>query len=1038
MKVRKLAVALALAGGLGSGVAQALGLGEIELQSYLNEPLDADINLRKSSGIDPDNVFVSIASPRDFERVGLDRSHFLTQLDFKVTTAPDGSLVINVTSRKALREPYLNFLVEVTWPQGRLMREYAVLVDPPMYAEESGLQEEVTAPSATTATSSSRPPAAGTRQRTDQARPATRSAAGQVGPTGSSDTLWSIAERVRPDNSLSIQQVMLALQDLNPDAFIGGNINRLKRGQVLRVPTTEPIRARTRAEANRLVSAQNRALQQDTQRPVDATEATSGQAPAQAATPAGDELKLVVDEGSAEDGAAAGDGELPGGVDAGEAVAREELEAARRENEELNSRLQDMQEQVKTLQRLVELKNNQLAEMQQMGGEDEPAGQATAGQPAATGEPETAGSAAGDTAEEDMAAEQAAAEESGADAAAPQPAPPVQEPRKAFPGNVVDMIVNNPVYQIALGAGLLLLLVLLALLARRNSHREKAFYEQLNSEDEGPGSEAIDLDVGEEAMPELEGDDPLAEADAYIAYGRHDQAAQALEAAISREPSRTDLRLKLLGIYADLKERESFDKQFNEIAALDDSAATAEAEALRTRLEEAEATPSIDELESQLRSGAFSSDSGVNDQTLVDQAGEEKPEDQPETADEFDGDFGSLGLDEAVTPDESGDQPEQWRQGTAGEGDAEKTKAGGESAEAEYGHDMIEYDLSGLEDDKDSAESATDESAREDAVPRGRSSDEEFEFEIEEDSLEGPDTELADSDLDFGLIESESGSEADYSGFEESLEQPRNDYGAGDEDDLSLDLSEDDQESGLDLEPEDEAAAPEPLPGEEPGETEAEDLPAEADTASQPEDNAAEPDLDDLDESFLDDLDAELDKVATEDEFPGEQEESLDDLELDVSDEDIALMQEFAEADVEEEPGSAADEVPGLEDAFTGEEEASPEDSASADEVLGEPPLVDEDQPEDALTSLDDTSADEAAYGKTGKSALDLDESELGEDDDFDFLSGTDEAATKLDLARAYMEMGDVDGARDILEEVTLEGNDEQKAEAQDLLKNLS
>jgi pilus assembly protein FimV len=351
---------------------------------------------------------------------------------------------------------------------------------------------------------------------------------------------------------------------------------------------------------------------------------------------------------------------------------------------------------------------------------------------------------------------------------------------------------------------------------------------------------------------------------------------------------------------------------------------------------------------------------------------------------------------------------------------------------------MIEYDLSGLEDDKDSAESATDESAREDAVPRGRSSDEEFEFEIEEDSLEGPDTELADSDLDFGLIESESGSEADYSGFEESLEQPRNDYGAGDEDDLSLDLSEDDQESGLDLEPEDEAAAPEPLPGEEPGETEAEDLPAEADTASQPEDNAAEPDLDDLDESFLDDLDAELDKVATEDEFPGEQEESLDDLELDVSDEDIALMQEFAEADVEEEPGSAADEVPGLEDAFTGEEEASPEDSASADEVLGEPPLVDEDQPEDALTSLDDTSADEAAYGKTGKSALDLDESELGEDDDFDFLSGTDEAATKLDLARAYMEMGDVDGARDILEEVTLEGNDEQKAEAQDLLKNLS
>ena len=73
---------------------------------------------------------------------------------------------------------------------------------------------------------------------------------------------------------------------------------------------------------------------------------------------------------------------------------------------------------------------------------------------------------------------------------------------------------------------------------------------------------------------------------------------------------------------------------------------------------------------------------------------------------------------------------------------------------------------------------------------------------------------------------------------------------------------------------------------------------------------------------------------------------------------------------------------------------------------------------------------------KTG--TADIDESELGDDDDFDFLAGTDEAATKLDLARAYIEMGDSDGARDILEEVALEGNEDQKVEAQDLLKNLS
>jgi pilus assembly protein FimV len=1063
-------------------------------------------------------VFVNIASPRDFERVGLDRSHFLTQLSFEVTTAPDGSLVVNVTSREALREPYLNFLVEVTWPQGRLMREYAVLVDPPMYAEDSGLQEEVTAPSATATASSPRTQASSTSQRTDRARSATRSAADQFGPTGPSDTLWSIAERVRPDNSLSIQQVMLALQDLNPDAFIGGNINRLKRGQVLRVPTTEQVRARTRAEANRLVNAQNRALQETT-RPVDATgTADSGQAAGQPAA-TGEELKLVVDDGSGAEGAAAGDGELPGGVDAGEALAMEELEATKRENEELNSRLQDMQDQVETLQRLLELKNTQLAEMQQMDGEGDATAQAPGEQPgvtgteqAATGEPEaaeaaeedaqaaapdgseSAGEAAdgeeamaesGETAVDgDMTEEQAAAEESmtaeepGEEAAevaapaqqptqpeqaeqsAPQPEPEVaQEPRKAFPGNVVDMIVNNPMYQIALGAGLLLLLALLLLVARKNANREKAFYDQLNSEAEGSDSDAIDLDVGEEEMPDLEGGDPLAEADAYIAYGRHDQAAHALETAISREPSRTDLRLKLLGIYADLKDRESFDKQFNEIEALEDDGATAEAESLRGRLEEAEATPSIDELESQLRSGDFSSDTGVTDQTLADQAGEDKPEDQPETADEFDGDFGSLGLDDATTPDESGDQPEQWKEDLSEDSDSGKTEesvaeGSDESADADSDHDMIEYDLSSLDEEKaeEGEETGSDEFGLEDALPEDASSEEEFEFDIGEDALgesdlsdtgleEGSLEETSleeDSDLDFGLEEEQSGADTDYSGFEESLEQSGDGSESRDEDDLSLDLSEDDLDSGLDLEPEDEAAAPEPLPGEERAEAESDDLSAEATEESTTE----EADLDDLDESFLDELDAELDKVATEDESAGEQEDSLDDLELDVSDEDIALMEEFADSEAEEEPGSAIDEELGLEDAFTGEEEASPEEATAAEETLEEEPPAAEEQPEEELPSLDTPAEDGSdagkASGEAGKSALDLDESELGDDDDFDFLSGTDEAATKLDLARAYMEMGDVDGARDILEEVSLEGNDEQKAEAQDLLKNLS
>src|SRR5690606_21517638 len=189
----------------------------------------------KSTGVSPDEVFVNIASEADYSRVGISRNYFLTKLRFNVTTAPDGNLVVNVSSSEPLREPYLNFLLEVTWPSGRLMREYSLLVDPPVYAEDCG-ERQVVAPAASTATrataSSSRPAA------TRSSAPA--SAAGDTaysrttfGPTGQSDTLWGIAIKVRPDSSLSPQQVMLAIQDLNPDAFIDDNINKLKRGQVL-------------------------------------------------------------------------------------------------------------------------------------------------------------------------------------------------------------------------------------------------------------------------------------------------------------------------------------------------------------------------------------------------------------------------------------------------------------------------------------------------------------------------------------------------------------------------------------------------------------------------------------------------------------------------------------------------------------------------------------------------------------------------------------------------------------------------------------
>lgn len=950
MKVRKLAVALALAGGLGSGVAQALGLGEIELQSYLNEPLNAEIGLRKSEGIAPGDVFVNIAPQSAFERVGIDRNFFLTKLNFQVTTAPDGNLVVNVSTREPLREPYLNFLVEVTWPSGRLMREYAVLVDPPVYAEESGMQEQVSAP-ATRQTSQP-------QQQARQESPApTGRGAGQarasgprtLGPTNAADTLWTIAAKVRPNNSVTMQQTMLAIQDLNQNAFIDGNINRLKRGEILRIPDENQIRSRSRAQAVQEVAAQNDALSTPA-RTADAAADTRGDEVA--GSNDSDQLRLIAaDDASSRDaddgGSAGGDGQTAGGADAGTAVAMEQLESSRRENEELSGRVDDLQEQVETLQRLLELKNNQLAEMQS-GQADSPAGPESGVASGPAGQPVTASdtSAAEQTEAEaapaaeqpDSAAEQPApaAEQPDSvveqpDAAAEEPAAAVEQPEPAqqpFPGNIIDAITNNPLYQIALGGGLIVLLLLLLLLARRKSNREKAFYEQLNNETDVDETETFDLtfENDDDSAPVAAEDDAMAEADAYIAYGRNDQAAHTLETAISREPSRTDLRLKLLAVYADIRDRESFDKQFREIEALDDDAVTAEAVNIQARLEETESMPSIDDLESQLRSGG------------TDQA--DDADQEPEGLD--------LDLDlDRPDADAEKEPVEETSEDTAGE---EPVKGSGDEPE-EDDEDLIEYDFSDFELD----EAETSESEQPEEPEESDESDDSFEYTLDElDTEESGELELDEDD---------------------------------DEDDLSLDLES--LETGI----EDEDGLPADTESEASAET------AAGEEKKEPVTGSGSPDMEDdgeLDESFLDELDAELDKVASEDESTADADGSeLDDLELDVSDEDLALMDEFSESD-----------------------EASPADKPESDDEDGVPPPV----------ASDKVSGDDP----------DLDDADLGDDDDFDFLTGTDEAATKLDLARAYVEMGDVDGARDILEEVALEGSDEQKAEAQDLLRNLS
>ncbi|NLC99566.1 MAG: peptigoglycan-binding protein LysM, partial [Gammaproteobacteria bacterium] len=133
LQVRMLVLAVAAATAFTSGFANALGLGELAVKSSLNQPLEAEITLLEVRDLTSANIKTRLASAEDFTKTGVDRQFFLTGLTFTPMVGANGKSVIRVTSAKPVKEPYLNFLVEVLWPNGRLLREYTLLLDPPLY-----------------------------------------------------------------------------------------------------------------------------------------------------------------------------------------------------------------------------------------------------------------------------------------------------------------------------------------------------------------------------------------------------------------------------------------------------------------------------------------------------------------------------------------------------------------------------------------------------------------------------------------------------------------------------------------------------------------------------------------------------------------------------------------------------------------------------------------------------------------------------------------------------------------------------------------
>jgi pilus assembly protein FimV len=585
--------------------AHALGFGDIELQSALNQPFQAQIALVATAD-ELQGLKVALAPPEVFERYGIEHPGYLTRFEFRVATS-GGRSVVQVSSREPVTEPFVTLLVEATWSRGRRLREYTVLLDPPVLLPGQSTSQAVSPPSTRSVTPNagggaiSRPapsvesaapaptraePAPSRAEPARSPRPSetpkatppralpTVAPGGSYGPVRRAETLWAIADRMRPEG-VSINQMMVAVYRANPHAF-GGNMNVLHAGATLRLPETADLEQLSASVATAEVQKQsddwlNRTPQPRSLRllpPSDTQVSAPAPAPAQTATRA--------------DANAPATKPAPSSPPANANASAEEN------------------------RRLLEVRNEQLRDLQNQAAApaapaDKPAQQPPeAEKPAAPGvELENEPLFADEASKQDKPAP--ASTEQAPVAPAPAPAPAVSAPRPAPGPSLVSQVLDwvlSPILWIGLGVVAVILTAFLFVRRRRQEPEDvTGRWEALESEvaeDEARDTARLRRQVPEgsivveeggpgrsdeepEAPPEprraaaqrapraaapvaddtlssqtvinLDQADPVAEADFHMAYGLYDQAAELVQKALDAAPNRRDLKLKLLEVF---------------------------------------------------------------------------------------------------------------------------------------------------------------------------------------------------------------------------------------------------------------------------------------------------------------------------------------------------------------------------------------------------------------------------------------------------------------------------------------------------------
>ncbi|MDP2031775.1 MAG: FimV/HubP family polar landmark protein [Polaromonas sp.] len=603
------AAAIALAGTFASLQVQALGLGRVTVQSALGEPLRAEIDIPEINAEEAASLRASVASADAFKAAGLEYSAAVTNMQISLQRRPDGRSYLRLTSDRPVSEPFVDLILEARWASGRIVRDYTMLFDPPnlraaaqpMPAPTAPMVSRPPAPIATLPPAPAPAPAAVPYSPPSppaaMPAPAVRPSAPPPPPVAASrpaspggetvtvkagDTAGRIAAQTKPA-SVSLDQMLVALLRRNPDAFIDGNVNRLKAGAVLEVPGADQAEAVSASEASRTIVAQSRDFNTFRRKLAESAPPTQTAGADRQAT--GQVQAKVEDKAPA---AATPDKlTLSKGAVQSKAAAEEKIAQDRQAKE--------------AAARVAELSKN-ISDLNKLGAPSTPAAAAApAAPPVAPAAPAPGvavpspgvlpGASPAPSAAVTPAAPASPASSASAPAAAavatvapaasaPAPAPaPVKKPVVVPPPpppepSLIDELLDNPLI-LAGGAALLLLLLGLAVYRARQRKNavavDSSFLESRLQPDSffgASGGQRIDTNeanvtgssmVYSPSQLDAAGDvDPVAEADVYLAYGRDLQAEEILKEAIRISPTRIAIHAKLMEIYAKRRDAAAF------------------------------------------------------------------------------------------------------------------------------------------------------------------------------------------------------------------------------------------------------------------------------------------------------------------------------------------------------------------------------------------------------------------------------------------------------------------------------------------------